>query len=53
MAGSIRCFVGLLICFGAVGGIDNNSPLLACVALALVGLASMYSGVSAMNRIGD
>lgn len=50
MVGSIRLIVGLLLCLGAVGGIDNNNAILPCLAIALVGLASMYSGVSAMNN---
>jgi hypothetical protein len=50
MAGTIRTFLGLLLCFGAVGGLDNNSPILACVAIALAGLVIMFSGVSAMKR---
>ena len=50
MRGSIRTFVGLLIVFGAAGGIDNNQNLLACVGIAILGLVLMASGVSAMNR---
>ena len=49
MRGSIRTVGGFLICFGAVGGLDNGSPVVACVVAALVGLALMASGVSAMN----
>jgi hypothetical protein len=49
MAGSIRAFLGFLLVFGAVGGLDNNSPLVACVAIAAAGLALMASGVAAMN----
>ena len=49
MAGSIRTLVGFLLCFGAVGGLDNNSPILACMAIALVGLCIMYSGVAAIR----
>jgi hypothetical protein len=50
MVGSIRAFGGLLLCFGAAGGLDNSNNLLASVAIALVGIGIMYSGVSAMNR---
>ena len=50
MVGSIRFIGGFMLCFGAVGGIDAGSPILACLAIALVGLASMYSAVDAMNR---
>lgn len=49
MRGSIRTLVGFLMVFGAVGGLDNGSPLVACVAIAAAGLALMASGVSAMN----
>lgn len=53
MRGSIRAGVGFLMAFGAVGGMDAGSPLLACVAIAAAGLAIMASGVSAMNsRLG-
>lgn len=51
MVGSIRAGVGFLLCFGAVGGIDSGSDILACMAIALVGLACMYSGVSAMKGV--
>lgn len=50
MVGSIRAFLGFLLCFGAVGGMDNGSDLVACVATAAVGLAIMASGVSAMKE---
>jgi hypothetical protein len=49
MRGSIRALVGFLMAFGAVGGMDTGSPLVACVVLAVAGLALMASGVSAMN----
>lgn len=49
MRGSIRMGLGFLMAFGAVGGMDNGSPLLACVALAMAGLMVMATGVSAMN----
>lgn len=49
MRGSIRSMVGLLIAFGAVGGIDNGSALIPCMLAALVGLTMMASGVSAMK----
>lgn len=50
MKGSIRLIVGLLITFGAVGGIENDQNLVACGLLAVAGLACMYSGVRAMNK---
>lgn len=52
MKGSIRLVVGFLIVFGAVGGLDNpENPVLAGIALAVVGLGLMYSGVKAMERV--
>ena len=47
----IRVIVGLLIVFGAVGGMDNatDSELLPLLALAVVGLASMYYGTRKIN----
>ena len=47
----IRMIVGLLIVFGAVGGMDNatDSELLPLLALAVVGLISMYYGVRKIN----
>ena len=52
MKGSIRLFVGLLIVFGAVGGMDNpENPVMVGLALAVVGLGLMYSGAKAMERV--
>jgi hypothetical protein len=47
----IRLIVGLFIVFGAVGGIDNatDAELLPLLALAVVGLTSMYYGVRKIN----
>jgi len=47
----IRVIVGLLIVFGAVGGMDNatDSELLPLLALAVLGLTSMYYGVRKIN----
>jgi hypothetical protein len=51
MAGSIRFFVGLLVTFGAVGGMESpEASLLIGTAIAAVGLLIMYSGVRAMKR---
>jgi hypothetical protein len=50
MKGSIRLIVGLLITFGAAGGIETSDNLLASVILAITGLGIMYSGVQAMNK---
>lgn len=54
MRGSIRVFVGLLVVFGAVGGLeqtmnDQVGQLIGCMVLAAGGLFSMYSGVDAMK----
>lgn len=49
--GSIRIVLGLLIVFGAVGGIDAGNDLLPCVALAIAGLFVMNSGVRAMEKV--
>jgi hypothetical protein len=53
MKGSIRAIVGLLVVFGAVGGIDNatDNQLVPAILLAVCGLALMFSGVSAMKEI--
>jgi hypothetical protein len=48
--GSALALVGFLIAYGAVGGIDNDGPLLQLTALAVVGLALMAAGVSKMNE---
>ena len=52
MQGSIRVGLGFLITFGAVGGMeDPANSLLLTVAIAIVGLAIMASGVRAMNGV--
>ena len=41
----IRFLLGLLIVFGAVGGMENpEAPLLPLIALAAIGLFLMYFG---------
>jgi len=52
MKGSIRAIIGLLVVFGAVGGLDNapDDQLLLVTSVALLGCLLMYSGVSAMNK---
>ena len=52
MQGSIRVFVGMLIVFGAVGGMDAGptEDLYYQMVMAVVGLGFMFSGVRAMNR---
>jgi hypothetical protein len=49
MRGSIRALVGLLITFGAVGA-DDSAPLYLVLGVAVIGLAIMASGVSAMKE---
>lgn len=51
MQGSIRVVLGLLIVFGAVGGIEqaSDAQLIPAVLLAIVGLVMMNSGVTAMK----
>lgn len=48
----IRFFIGFLIVFGSVGGMDTatDAQLLALVPVALVGLALMQVGVNKLNR---
>lgn len=51
MKGSIRLFVGFLLVFGSVGGMDTvPDALLLQIAAAIVGLGLMYSGSKAMER---
>lgn len=51
MKGSIRILLGILIVFGAVGGMEHETAsLLEGSLLAVVGLACMAWGVSACNR---
>lgn len=47
--GSIFTLVGFLITYGAVGGIENDGPLLQLTLFAIVGLALMAVGVNKMN----
>jgi len=51
MSGSIRAFVGFLVVFGAVGGMDTStdSDLLMLVGIAIAGLLVMASGIFAMK----
>lgn len=52
MKGSIRIMAGFFIAFGAVGTMDYDpaANVLTQTALALVGLAIMAVGVSAMKE---
>ncbi len=43
-------FTGFMLTFGAVGGLENDAPLLDGVIIALVGLAVMGTGVLKMSR---
>ena len=49
--GSIRFLMGMLIVFGAVGGLDAGSDVLTCVAIAIAGLFVMNSGVKAIEKV--
>jgi hypothetical protein len=53
MKGSIRIIVGLLLVYGAVGGMDHgpfdSSSLLAQIGTAIVGLALMAWGTTAIR----
>ena len=40
---------GFLLTFGAVGGIENDGPLLDCALIAVLGLATMGCGVLMMR----
>ena len=54
MKGSIRAFLGFLIVFGCVGGMDNATDAQIYSFLlpsAIVGLALMYWGVSALRDL--
>lgn len=53
MTGSIRVFVGLMVVLGSAGGLDNATDvqLPTVLAIAVVGLFVMYSGVSAMKGL--
>jgi hypothetical protein len=51
MTGMIRVVVGLLITFGAVGGLDDpNANVAVLGSLALLGLVMMASGANAMRK---
>jgi hypothetical protein len=48
----IRVIVGFILVFGAVGGMDNatDAQLLPLVAIAALGLVSMYFGMQKVNK---
>lgn len=52
MRGTIRVVVGMLVAFGCAGGMDTatDQQLLVLVPVAVLGLATMYSGVRAMRN---
>lgn len=52
MTGSIRAFVGFMVAYGAVGTleVDPAASVLVMSAVAVLGLAIMASGVSAMRN---
>lgn len=49
----IRTILGFLMVFGAAGGLDNatDGQLLPLMAVAVAGLALMYTGVSKMKTM--
>jgi hypothetical protein len=51
MKGSIRAILGLLVVFGAAGGLDTatDAQLPTVLVIAAVGLFIVYSGVTAMK----
>lgn len=51
MKGSIRVITGLLVSIAAAGSLDNaaDNQLPVVVLVAVLGIAVMYSGVSAMK----
>ena len=53
MKGLIRVLTGLVVTMGAAGGIDTatDAQLIPCIAIAIVGLAILASGVSASKEI--
>lgn len=53
MQGSIRAFVGFMVAYGAVGTLDAepNASVIGMTALAIAGLAIMFSGVRSMNGV--
>lgn len=53
MKGSIRFVIGILLVFGAVGGLDTGSDM-DCVILtiiAMMGCGLMYSGVRDLEKL--
>lgn len=52
MPGTIRFLLGILVTFGAVGGLETNESIVGPVVAAVVGLAFMYSGTRAMRKHG-
>lgn len=47
----IRTVIGFFLVFAAVGGMDNatDAQLLPMIAVAVLGLTSMYFGVTKIN----
>jgi hypothetical protein len=46
----INFFIGFLIVFGAVGGMETEDNLIASTLLAFIGLFMMYIGTSKFQR---
>ena len=53
MRGSIRMFVGFMLVFGSVGGMDNSTDwdLWLLLGTAIIGMVLMFAGVKAMKEL--
>jgi len=52
MKGSIRTFIGFMLVFGAVGGMeDPANSLLVEIVIAGIGLALMASGIRTLRSL--
>lgn len=52
--GLLRFMLGLVLVFGAAGGLDDpTAPVFTLLAIAVVGIALMYWATVAMNRHAD
>jgi len=47
----IRFIIGLLLIFGAVGGMDaDTAPIVQCAVIALAGVSLMWWAIPAVNE---
>jgi len=49
-ASTFLLFTGFMLTLGAVGGIENNGPLLDCLLVAVLGLATMGCGALMLRQ---